>query len=75
MPLDLRPYLAPAECALLVFECQENVIGKGSRLPTLVAAVEKCGMLPRLAQLLAAARRAGGIGQVRAERSAGTGER
>ncbi len=59
MPLDLRPYLAPAECALLVFECQENVIGKGSRLPTLVAAVEQSGMLPRLAQLLAAARRAG----------------
>ncbi len=58
MPLDLRPYLDPEQCALVVFECQENVIGKGSRIPTLVAAVERSGMLPPLARLLAAARKA-----------------
>jgi nicotinamidase-related amidase len=59
MPLDLSPYLAPAQTAIAVFECQENVIGKGSRLPTLVAAVERAGMLPRLANLLVHARSKG----------------
>ena len=61
MPMELGPFLAPAECALVVFECQENVIGKGSRIPTLVAAVERTGMLPRLARLIAGARRAGAL--------------
>lgn len=59
MPIDVRPHLEPSRSALIAFECQENVIGKGSRLPTLVAAVEKTGMLPKLARLLAAGRRAG----------------
>jgi len=59
MPVDLTPYLEPTRCAILVFECQENVIGAGSRIPGLVAAVKQRGILPRIAGLLASARRAG----------------
>lgn len=59
MPLDLSPHLEPSRCAILVFECQENVIGKGSRIPGLVAAVQQRGILPRIARLLASGRRAG----------------
>jgi nicotinamidase-related amidase len=59
MPVDLTAFLEPSRCAILVFECQENVIGAGSRIPGLVAAVKQRELVPRLARLLASARRAG----------------
>ena len=59
MPIDLTPFLEPARCAILVFECQENVIGAGSRIPGLVEAVRARGILPRIARLLQRARAAG----------------
>jgi biuret amidohydrolase len=59
MPVDLTPFLEPARCAILVFECQENVIGAGSRIPGLVAAVKARGILPNIARLLQQARAAG----------------
>ena len=43
---------------MVVFECQENVIGAGSRIPGLVASVRESGMLGSIAGLLAAARSA-----------------
>ena len=59
MPIDLSPYLDPSQSAVIVFECQENVIGSGSRIPGLVASVQERGVLPRIAKLLADARAAG----------------
>jgi nicotinamidase-related amidase len=59
MPVDLKPFLEPARCAIVVFECQENIIGSGSRLSGLVASVQQRGLVPRLARLLACARGAG----------------
>jgi nicotinamidase-related amidase len=59
MPIDLRPFLEPARCAVIVFECQENVIGAGSRIPGLVAAVQQGRVLENLARLLGCARDAG----------------
>jgi nicotinamidase-related amidase len=59
MPVDLTPFLEPARCAILVFECQENVIGAGSRIPGLVAAVRARGIVPNIARLLRHARAAG----------------
>ena len=58
MPIDLRPYLEPAHCAILVFEMQENVIGAASRIPGLVAAVREGHVLANIARLLASARSA-----------------
>ena len=37
MPVDLAPILAPSQCALLVFECQEGAIGEASAIPGLAA--------------------------------------
>jgi len=59
MPIDLSPYLKPSECSIIVFECQENVIGAGSQLPGLVASVREGGILGSIADLLTAARSAG----------------
>jgi len=59
MPIDLAPFLAPRGCALVVFECQENVVGASSRLPGLVASVESSGMLAKVAELLECARASG----------------
>ncbi|MBW2273526.1 MAG: cysteine hydrolase [Deltaproteobacteria bacterium] len=59
MTYDVAPLLAPAQCALLVFECQEGVIGEGSQLPTLAAAARAGALVPNIAVLLAAARAAG----------------
>jgi nicotinamidase-related amidase len=59
MPIDLTPYLEPARCAVLVFECQENIIGAGGRIPGLVASVKQRGIVPKLARLLAVARASG----------------
>ena len=59
MPIDLSHFLDARRCAVLVFECQENVIGAGSRLPGLVAAVRDGAVLKNASRLLASARRAG----------------
>jgi len=59
VPIDLSEYLDAPRCALLVFECQENVIGSGSRLPGLAAAVREGGVLENASRLLGSARRAG----------------
>ena len=59
MPIDLTPYLDPSECAVIVFECQENVIGSGSRIPGLAASVRDRGVLANISKLLENARGAG----------------
>ena len=59
MPVDLDPHLEPSTCAVLVFECQEGIIGEGGGIPGLVAAVRDSGMLRTLAGLLDAARETG----------------
>ena len=59
MPPDLTPYLDPAKCGVVVFECQQMVIGPGGPYPGLIASVHEGGMLERLAGLLGAARETG----------------
>ena len=59
MPIDLKPYLDPSTCAAVVFECQEHVIGSGSRIPGLVESVKTRGVVANIAELLARARKAG----------------
>lgn len=76
MPYDLTPYLVPQQAALLVFECQEGVIGERSHLPTLAAAARAGNIVENIAALLAAARRAGaGVFHCKvAKRSDGIGD-
>jgi nicotinamidase-related amidase len=57
MPFDVRAVLAPRTTALVTQECQRGVIGDHSLLPELAAAA--AGIVPKVAQLAAAARRAG----------------
>ncbi len=57
MPLDLASLVAPAHTALVTQECQRGVMGDLSQLPELAAAVKE--ILPNLAALAPAARRAG----------------
>ena len=59
MPPDLTPYLDPATCGVVVFECQQMVIGEHGPYPGLIASVHEGGMLDRLATLLGEARQAG----------------
>lgn len=54
---DPSPYLEPGRAAVIVFECQEMVIGPHGPYPGLVASAAV--MLPTLAGLLQSARRAG----------------
>lgn len=59
MALDLSQLLEPKHSALLIMECQEGVIGKSvGRLGALAEAVERHGIVPRIAALIAAARKA-----------------
>ena len=58
MPIDLAAILDPRHTALVMNECQKGVIGERSSLPELAQAAQR-GMVPRLAALTAAARRAG----------------
>ncbi|AEW93066.1 MULTISPECIES: cysteine hydrolase family protein [Streptomycetaceae] len=51
--------LDPATTAVLTVECQRGVVGPGSALPELAAAVRADGTLDRIAVLTAAAREAG----------------
>jgi nicotinamidase-related amidase len=57
VPLDLTRLIDPAHTALVANECQRGVIGDQSLLPELARAAAP--MLPTLARLAAAARRAG----------------
>ena len=59
MPLDLAPYLDPTSCGVVVFECQQMVIGEHGPYPGLIASVRGSGMLDRLATFLDEARLAG----------------
>lgn len=68
---DPSPYLAPRRCAVVVFECQQMVLGPGAPYPRL-AETARAGMLDRLATLLAAAREVG-VGVVYCTMSARTG--
>ena len=56
MAYDLTPHLDPDHCGLLVFECQEGVVGEGSHLPGLAAAFRDGQVLEHIAALLDAAR-------------------
>ena len=57
MPIDLAALLAPARTALVANECQRGVVGDRSLLPELARAAAT--MIPNVARLAAAARRAG----------------
>jgi nicotinamidase-related amidase len=57
MPIDLKELLRPAHTALVANECQRGVVGDLSLLPELAAAARP--MIPNVARLAAAARRAG----------------
>ena len=59
MAYDLTPHLDPARTAVLVFECQEGVIGAGSMLAGLAEAVKQGGTGDAIAALIDAARAAG----------------
>ena len=59
MPYDPTPYLAASNCALILFECQEGVIGPETRLKGLREDVLKRKMVENLASLLEAARETG----------------
>lgn len=56
--IELSELLAPDHTALVMNECQQGVIGERSSLPELAKATQR-GMLPKLATLVAAARRVG----------------
>jgi nicotinamidase-related amidase len=57
MALDLRRLVDPAHTALVTQECQRGVMGDLSQLPELAAEAKRA--LPRIAELLRAARTAG----------------
>jgi nicotinamidase-related amidase len=57
MPLDLRALVDPAGAALVTQEIQRGVVGDLSALPDLAAAARP--VLPRIARLVRAARKAG----------------
>ncbi len=59
MPFDPTPLLAPESTAVVVFECQEGVIGPESVLPGLAAAVREAGVVERIAALASTARERG----------------
>lgn len=59
MPLDIAPLIAPEHTGLVVFECQEGVIGDRGHLPGLASAVREGDVVARIAALIAGARRAG----------------
>jgi nicotinamidase-related amidase len=57
--MDPAPYLDPSTCGVLVFECQQMVIGERGPYPGLIASVRTGGMLDRLAVMLDEARATG----------------
>lgn len=56
---DLKELLCPEECALIVFECHEGVLGERSFLPGLAAAARAIGLVSHVAALAERARSAG----------------
>lgn len=58
MPIDLQQLLDPKATAVLVMECQHGVIGGGGGFNALAEAVERNGVVPAIAHLLDAARKA-----------------
>ena len=61
MPYDPSPYLTPSNCAVIVFECQEAVIGPESRLKGLREDVVKRDMISNLSFLIDKARSSGAL--------------
>lgn len=59
MAYDLSRHLEPSQTSVLVFECQQGVIGEGSALAGLAEAVRAGQMVEHIAALLDAARAAG----------------
>ncbi|GIW41924.1 MAG: isochorismatase [Candidatus Binatia bacterium] len=58
MPFDLARALRPESTALLLFECQEGIVGREAAFPALREAVERRGLLDNLARLREAASQA-----------------
>jgi nicotinamidase-related amidase len=56
MAYDLAREIDPNSTAVLIFECQEGVVGKASQLPGLAAAVETGRVIENIARLLDSAR-------------------
>ena len=56
MAFDISEYLKAADCSVLVFECQEGVIGSTSMIPGLAAAFRDGDVLASIAGLLDSAR-------------------
>ncbi|MGE0387142.1 MAG: isochorismatase family protein [Gammaproteobacteria bacterium] len=59
MAVDLKNLVDPARTAVVVFEMQVGIVGPGGPFPALTEAVQADGIVPRIAELLRAARRAG----------------
>lgn len=59
MPVDLADLVVPTQCALVLQEVQNGVVGRPSVLPELAAAAAAVGLVPNCARLVAAARTAG----------------
>ncbi len=55
----LRRLLAPDQCAVLLQELQEGVVGATSGLPALAEAVEQSALVPKAARVAAIAREVG----------------
>ena len=60
MPIDLAPLIDPDRTAVVVFECQQGLLGEGSPLPGLADSAKQAGLLSHLASLIDRARGAGG---------------
>lgn len=61
MAHELRSLLAPGTTALLLFECQEGIVGALAGATPLAEAVRRHGTVDHAARLLAAARQAGAV--------------
>src|SRR5580704_18041068 len=55
----LRELLEPGQCALLVQELQEGVVGSSSRLSALADVVREAAVIPHAATVAAGAQRSG----------------
>jgi nicotinamidase-related amidase len=59
MPVELSDLVGAGRAAVVTMEIQRGVVGDLSSFPALAAEVDRVGLIPRTAQLLAAARRTG----------------
>ena len=74
MPIDLAELLAPPTTAVLTMELQRGVVGDRAVIPALRAEVARRDVIPRTAEVLAAARGAGAhvvhcVAEFRADRA------